>query len=182
MDVANSTITTLTTASIPHAAQEARRDSMNREVIPEISQTAKSLNGQGTAQGNAQLAPANANLYIQADSLLKVGQEKKNQTKNTQKSNSKETDKVDAKQSTKTSATSASSATVNGQSIGSNVNAAAGLKAVLSGAYGKTGASFSDDAEKKKGKGHGYSSKVIAQTYNDIRPNYNLGSGFDDFG
>ncbi len=182
MDIANSTITTLTTANIPHAAQEARRDSINREVIPEINQTAKSLYGQATSQGNAQLAPANANLYIQADSLLKVSQEKKNQSKNTHKSDKSEAEKVETKQKSINSTATVNVPTITGQTIGSNVNAANGIKAVLSGAYGKTGASFSDEAENKKNKGNGYSSKVIAKTYNNIRPNYNLGSGIDDFG
>ena len=70
MDIATSTISNIVTAGVPHAAQEARRDSMARETIPQINQNAQSANNAAVSQGSVQTAPVNSSLFIQTDVLI----------------------------------------------------------------------------------------------------------------
>lgn len=177
MDVANSTISNLGIASIPHAAQEARRDSIARETIPQINHTAKSLNGQATAQGNAQLAPANANLYIQADTIIKTGQEKKGIGK--KQSKGKIQKEEQSEKASTTEKTSSSTSTLSGNSLNQKISNPAAIKAALDGAFGASGASYSKEAEDKREKKEGFSSKVIADTYNNIVPDFSKGQQLD---
>lgn len=76
MDIATSTISNIVTAGVPHAAQEARRDSMARETIPQINQNAQSANNAAVSQGSVQTAPVNSSLFIQTDVLIKANGEK----------------------------------------------------------------------------------------------------------
>ena len=177
MDVATSTISNLGIANIPHAAQEARRDSIARETIPQISHISKSLNSQATAQGNAQLAPANANLFILADTLIKAGQEKKGISRKQTKGKIQNEEQTENASEAKKSASSVS--TLSGNSLNQKVSDPAAIKAALGGAFGATGASYSKEAEDRRGKGEGFSSKVIADTYNNIVPDFSKGQQLD---
>lgn len=173
MDIATSTISNIVTAGVPHAAQEARRDSMVRETIPQISQNAQSSGNAAVSQGSVQTAPVNTNLFIQADVLIKTNGEKVTSKKETSKTDKKE-DTKEAKGAGGGKASSSSSAT--GASLGQNVTASGSMNAALGGSFGSsTGASFSQDAEDKRQKGEGYSSKAIANRYNSSRPKFNLG-------
>lgn len=173
MDIATSTISNIVTAGVPHAAQEARRDSMARETIPQINQNAQSANNAAVSQGSVQTAPVNSSLFIQTDVLIKANGEKV--------SNKKELAKTEKKEDTKeTKGTgggkAASSSSASGASLNQNVTASGAMNAALGGSFGSsTGASYSQDAEDKRKKGEGYSSKAIANKYNSSRPNFNLG-------
>lgn len=173
MDIATSTISNIVTAGVPHAAQEARRDSMARETIPQISQNAQSANNAAVSQGSVQTAPVNSNLFIQTDVLIKANGEKVNGKKEFAKTEKKE-DTKETKGSATSKASSSSSAT--GASLGQSVTASGAMNAALGGSFGSsTGASYSQDAEDKRKKGEGYSSKAIANKYNSSRPKFNLG-------
>lgn len=183
MDIATSTISNIAVASYPHAATEARRDNLARETIPQINQTAQSLNGQATSQGSVQTAPANANLYAQADALIKVGQEKHNQSKKEEKVSKKEEDSSDTK-GIKGKSASSTSSTSTGASLDQNVTAAGATNASLGGSFGSNnqsqgGASYSEDLDKRHQKGEGFSSKAIAKAYNKVIPHQNLGLSLD---
>lgn len=173
MDIATSTISNIVTAGVPHAAQEARRDSMARETIPQINQNAQSANNAAVSQGSVQTAPVNSSLFIQTDVLIKANGEKV--------SSKKELAKTEKKEETKeTKGTgggkAASSSSASGASLNQNVTASGAMNAALGGSFGSsTGASYSQDAEDKRKKGEGYSSKAIANKYNSSRPNFNLG-------
>ena len=90
MDIATSTISNIVTAGVPHAAQEARRDSMARETIPQINQNAQSANNAAVSQGSVQTAPVNSSLFIQTDVLIKANGEKVSSKKELAKTEKKE--------------------------------------------------------------------------------------------
>ena len=173
MDIATSTISNIVTAGVPHAAQEARRDSMARETIPQINQNAQSANNAAVSQGSVQTAPVNSSLFIQTDVLIKANGEKVSSKKELAKTEKKE----DTKETRGTSGgKAASSSSASGASLNQNVTASGAMNAALGGSFGSsTGASYSQDAEDKRKKGEGYSSKAIANKYNSSRPNFNLG-------
>lgn len=173
MDIATSTISNIVTAGVPHAAQEARRDSMARETIPQINQNAQSANNAAVSQGSVQTAPANSSLFIQTDVLIKANGEKVSSKKELAKTEKKE----DTKETKGTGGgKAASSSSASGASLNQNVTASGAMNAALGGSFGSsTGASYSQDAEDKRKKGEGYSSKAIANKYNSSRPNFNLG-------
>lgn len=173
MDIATSTISNIVTAGVPHAAQEARRDSMARETIPQINQNAQSANNAAVSQGSVQTAPVNSSLFIQTDVLIKANGEKVNGKKEFAKTEKRE-DTKETKGTGTSKASSSSSAT--GASLGQSVTASGAMNAALGGSFGSsTGASYSQDAEDKRKKGEGYSSKAIANKYNSSRPKFNLG-------
>ncbi len=173
MDIATSTISNIVTAGVPHAAQEARRDSMARETIPQINQNAQSANNAAVSQGSVQTAPVNSSLFIQTDVLIKANGEKVSSKKELAKTEKKE-DTKDTKGTGGGKAASSSSAS--GASLNQNVTASGAMNAALGGSFGSsTGASYSQNAEDKRKKGEGYSSKAIANKYNSSRPNFNLG-------
>lgn len=173
MDIATSTISNIVTAGVPHAAQEARRDSMARETIPQINQNAQSANNAAVSQGSVQTAPVNSSLFIQTDVLIKANGEKVSSKKELAKTEKKE----DTKETNGTGGgKAASSSSASGASLNQNVTASGAMNAALGGSFGSsTGASYSQDAEDKRKKGEGYSSKAIANKYNSSRPNFNLG-------
>ncbi len=173
MDIATSTISNIVTAGVPHAAQEARRDSMARETIPQINQNAQSANNAAVSQGSVQTAPVNSSLFIQTDVLIKANGEKVSSKKELAKTEKKE----DTKETKGTGGgKAASSSSASGASLNQNVTAFGAMNAALGGSFGSsTGASYSQDAEDKRKKGEGYSSKAIANKYNSSRPNFNLG-------
>ena len=173
MDIATSTISNIVTAGVPHAAQEARRDSMLRETIPQINQNAQSANNAAVSQGSVQTAPVNSSLFIQTDVLIKANGEKVSSKKELAKTEKKE----DTKETKGTGGgKAASSSSASGASLNQNVTASGAMNAALGGSFGSsTGASYSQDAEDKRKKGEGYSSKAIANKYNSSRPNFNLG-------
>lgn len=173
MDIATSTISNIVTAGVPHAAQEARRDSMARETIPQINQNAQSANNAAVSQGSVQTAPVNSSLFIQTDVLIKANGEKVSSKKELAKTEKKE----DTKETKGTGGgKAASSSSASGASLNQNVTASGAMNAALGGSFGSsTGASYSQDAEDKRKKGEGYSSKAIANEYNSSRPNFNLG-------
>ena len=173
MDIATSTISNIVTAGVPHAAQEARRDSMARETIPQINQNAQSANNAAVSQGSVQTAPVNSSLFIQTDVLIKANGEKVSSKKELAKTEKKE----DTKETKGTGGgKAASSSSASGASLNQNVTASEAMNAALGGSFGSsTGASYSQDAEDKRKKGEGYSSKAIANKYNSSRPNFNLG-------
>ena len=173
MDIATSTISNIVTAGVPHAAQEARRDSMARETIPQINQNAQSANNAAVSQGSVQTAPVNSSLFIQTDVLIKANGEKVSSKKELAKTEKKE----DTKETKGTSGgKAASSSSASGASLNQNVTASGAMNAALGGSFGSsTGASYSQDAEDKRKKGEGYSSKAIANKYNSSRPKFNLG-------
>ena len=173
MDIATSTISNIVTAGVPHAAQEARRDSMLRETIPQINQNAQSANNAAVSQGSVQTAPVNSSLFIQTDVLIKANGEKVSSKKELTKTEKKE----DTKETRGTSGgKAASSSSASGASLNQNVTASGAMNAALGGSFGSsTGASYSQDAEDKRKKGEGYSSKAIANKYNSSKPNFNLG-------
>lgn len=173
MDIATSTISNIVTAGVPHAAQEARRDSMARETIPQINQNAQSANNAAVSQGSVQTAPVNSSLFIQTDVLIKANGEKVSRKKELAKTEKKE----DTKETKGTGGgKAASSSSASGASLNQNVTASGAMNAALGGSFGSsTGASYSQDAEDKRKKGEGYSSKAIANKYNSSRPNFNLG-------
>ena len=173
MDIATSTISNIVTAGVPHAAQEARRDSMARETIPQINQNAQSANNAAVSQGSVQTAPVNSSLFIQTDVLIKANGEKVSSKKELTKTEKKE----DTKETKGTSGgKAASSSSASGASLNQNVTASGAMNAALGGSFGSsTGASYSQDAEDKRKKGEGYSSKAIANKYNSSRPKFNLG-------
>ncbi|WP_281071975.1 hypothetical protein [Succinivibrio dextrinosolvens] len=177
MDVATSTISNLGIANIPHAAQEARRDSIARESIPQINHIAKSLNTQPNVQGNAQLAPANANLYVQAETIIKTGQEKKGISK--KQSKGKVQKEAQGGNTAATEKIASSTSTLSGNTLNQNVSEASGVKAALGGSFGSTGATYSKEADTRREKGEGFSSKVIADTYNSIIPDNSKGQQLD---
>ena len=173
MDIATSTISNIVTAGVPHAAQEARRDSMARETIPQINQNAQSANNAAVSQGSVQTAPVNSSLFIQTDVLIKANGEKVSSKKELAKTEKKE----DTKETKGTGGgKAASSSSASGASLNQNVTASGAMNAALGGSFGSsTGASYSQDAEYKRKKGEGYSSKAIANKYNSSRPKFNLG-------
>lgn len=173
MDIATSTISNIVTAGVPHAAQEARRDSMARETIPQINQNAQSANNAAVSQGSVQTAPVNSSLFIQTDVLIKANGEKVSSKKELAKTEKKE----DTKETKGTGGgKAASSSSASGASLNQDVTASGAMNAALGGSFGSsTGASYSQDAEDKRKKGEGYSSKAIANKYNSSRPNFNLG-------
>ena len=173
MDIATSTISNIVTAGVPHAAQEARRDSMARETIPQINQNAQSANNAAVSQGSVQTAPVNSSLFIQTDVLIKANGEKVSSKKELAKTEKKE----DTKETKGTGGgKAASSSSASGASLNQNVTASGAMNAALGGSFGSsTGASYSQDAEDKRKKGEGYSSKAIANKYNSSRPKFNLG-------
>lgn len=173
MDIATSTISNIVTAGVPHAAQEARRDSMARETIPQINQNAQSANNAAVSQGSVQTASVNSSLFIQTDVLIKANGEKVSSKKELAKTEKKE----DTKETKGTGGgKAASSSSASGASLNQNVTASGAMNAALGGSFGSsTGASYSQDAEDKRKKGEGYSSKAIANKYNSSRPNFNLG-------
>ncbi|MCI6345116.1 MAG: hypothetical protein PUD95_09375 [Succinatimonas sp.] len=173
MDIATSTISNIVTAGVPHAAQEARRDSMARETIPQINQNAQSANNAAVSQGSVQTAPVNSSLFIQTDVLIKANGEKVSSKKELAKTEKKE----DTKETKGTGGgKAASSSSASGASLNQNVTASGAMNAALGGSFGSsTGASYSQDAEDKRKKGEGYSSKAIANKYNSSKPNFNLG-------
>lgn len=173
MDIATSTISNIVTAGVPHAAQEARRDSMARETIPQINQNAQSANNAAVSQGSVQTAPVNSSLFIQTDVLIKANEEKVSSKKELAKTEKKE----DTKETKGTGGgKAASSSSASGASLNQNVTASGAMNAALGGSFGSsTGASYSQDAEDKRKKGEGYSSKAIANKYNSSRPKFNLG-------
>ena len=173
MDIATSTISNIVTAGVPHAAQEARRDSMARETIPQINQNAQSANSAAVSQGSVQTAPVNSSLFIQTDVLIKANGEKVSSKKEIAKTEKKE----DTKETKGTGGgKAASSSSASGASLNQNVTASGAMNAALGGSFGSsTGASYSQDAEDKRKKGEGYSSKAIANKYNSSRPKFNLG-------
>lgn len=173
MDIATSTISNIVTAGVPHAAQEARRDSMARETIPQINQNAQSANNAAVSQGSVQTAPVNSSLFIQTDVLIKANGEKVSSKKVLAKTEKKE----DTKETKGTGGgKAASSSSASGASLNQNVTASGAMNAALGGSFGSsTGASYSQNAEDKRKKGEGYSSKAIANKYNSSRPNFNLG-------
>ena len=173
MDIATSTISNIVTAGVPHAAQEARRDSMARETIPQINQNAQSANNAAVSQGSVQTAPVNSSLFIQTDVLIKANGEKVSSKKELAK-----TEKTEDTKETKGTGggKAASSSSASGASLNQNVTASGAMNAALGGSFGSsTGASYSQDAEDKRKKGEGYSSKAIANKYNSSRPKFNLG-------
>ena len=161
MDIATSTISNIVTAGVPHAAQEARRDSMARETIPQINQNAQSANNAAVSQGSVQTAPVNSSLFIQTDVLIKANGEKVSSKKELAKTEKKE----DTKETKGTGGgKAASSSSASGASLNQNVTASGAMNAALGGSFGSsTGASYSQDAEDKRKKGEGYSSKAIAK-------------------
>lgn len=173
MDIATSTISNIVTAGVPHAAQEARRDSMARETIPQINQNAQSANNAAVSQGSVQTAPVISSLFIQTDVLIKANGEKVSSKKELAKTEKKE----DTKETKGTGGgKAASSSSASGASLNQNVTASGAMNAALGGSFGSsTGASYSQDAEDKRKKGEGYSSKAIANKYNSSRPKFNLG-------
>ena len=173
MDIATSTISNIVTAGVPHAAQEARRDSMARETIPQINQNAQSANNAAVSQGSVQTAPVNSSLFIQTDVLIKANRAKVSSKKELAKTEKKE----DTKETKGTGGgKAASSSSASGASLNQNVTASGAMNAALGGSFGSsTGASYSQDAEDKRKKGEGYSSKAIANKYNSSRPKFNLG-------
>lgn len=173
MDIATSTISNIVTAGVPHAAQEARRDSMARETIPQINQNAQSANNAAVSQGSVQTAPVNSSLFIQTDVLIKANGEKVSSKKELAKTEKKE----DTKETKGTGGgKAASSSSASGASLNHNITASGAMNAALGGSFGSsTGASYSQDAEDKRKKGEGYSSKAIANKYNSSRPKFNLG-------
>ena len=173
MDIATSTISNIVTAGVPHAAQEARRDSMARETIPQINQNAQSANNAAVSQGSVQTAPVNSSLFIQTDVLIKANGEKVSSKKELAKTEKKE----DTKETKGTGGgKAASSSSASEASLNQNVTASGAMNAALGGSFGSsTGASYSQDAEDKRKKGEGYSSKAIANKYNSSRPKFNLG-------
>lgn len=173
MDIATSTISNIVTAGVPHAAQEARRDSMARETIPQINHNAQSANNAAVSQGSVQTAPVNSSLFIQTDVLIKANGEKVSSKKELAKTEKKE----DTKETKGTGGgKAASSSSASGASLNQNVTASGAMNAALGGSFGSsTGASYSQDAEDKRKKGEGYSSKAIANKYNSSRPKFNLG-------
>ena len=173
MDIATSTISNIVTAGVPHAAQEAHRDSMARETIPQINQNAQSANNAAVSQGSVQTAPVNSSLFIQTDVLIKANGEKVSSKKELAKTEKKE----DTKETKGTGGgKAASSSSASGASLNQNVTASGAMNAALGGSFGSsTGASYSQDAEDKRKKGEGYSSKAIANKYNSSRPKFNLG-------
>lgn len=173
MDIETSTISNIVTAGVPHAAQEARRDSMARETIPQINQNAQSANNAAVSQGSVQTAPVNSSLFIQTDVLIKANGEKVSSKKELAKTEKKE----DTKETKGTGGgKAASSSSASGASLNQNVTASGAMNAALGGSFGSsTGASYSQDAEDKRKKGEGYSSKAIANKYNSSRPKFNLG-------
>ena len=173
MDIATSTISNIVTAGVPHAAQEARRDSMARETIPQINQNAQSANNAAVSQGSVQTAPVNSSLFIQTDVLIKANGEKVSSKKELAKTEKKE----DTKETKGTGGgKAASSSSASGASLNQNVTASGAMNAALAGSFGSsTGASYSQDAEDKRKKGEGYISKAIANKYNSSRPKFNLG-------
>lgn len=173
MDIATSTISNIVTAGVPHAAQEARRDSMARETIPQINQNAQSANNAAVSQGRVQTAPVNSSLFIQTDVLIKANGEKVSSKKELAKTEKKE----DTKETKGTGGgKAASSSSASGASLNQNVTASGAMNAALGGSFGSsTGASYSQDAEDKRKKGEGYSYKAIANKYNSSRPKFNLG-------
>lgn len=173
MDIATSTISNIVTAGVPHAAQEARRDSMARETIPQINQNAQSANNAAVSQGSVQTAPVNSSLFIQTDVLIKANGEKVSSKKELAKTEKKE----DTKETKGTGGgKAASSSSASGASLNQNVTASGAMNEALGGSFGSsTGASYSQDAEDKRKKGEGYSSKAIANKYNSSRPKFNLG-------
>ncbi|MGN0902126.1 MAG: hypothetical protein ACI4M9_02475, partial [Succinivibrio sp.] len=76
MDVASSTISNVVSLGVSHAAQEARRDSIARETIPQINQNAATSTNVMVSQGQTQINPAQTSLFIQADTLIKNFNEK----------------------------------------------------------------------------------------------------------
>ncbi|MGN1282083.1 MAG: hypothetical protein ACI4UM_09340 [Succinivibrio sp.] len=177
MDVATSTISNIIAAGVPHAANEARRDSLARETIPQISQNSATQNSLATSQGAVQTAPANTNLYIQADSLIKTGIERTGFGKKDAVKSAKKESGSDSKT---TKAASSASSTVSGNSLNQNVEASAKMNASLGGSFGSNGgASYSKDAEQRRKKGEGFSPKAIANAYNASEPRQTRGNYLD---
>ncbi|MGN0915358.1 MAG: hypothetical protein ACI4NE_03280 [Succinivibrio sp.] len=177
MDVASSTISNVVSLGVSHAAQEARRDSIARETIPQINQNAATSTNVMVSQGQTQISPAQTSLFIQADTLIKNFNEKSSVSRKETKTVKKESEVKEAKE---TEASSSASSSASGSSLEKEVTAAGGTNAALGGSFGVTGVAFSADADKRRQKKQGgYTAKAVADAYSKITPNFNKGIHID---
>lgn len=178
MDVASSAISNVVNTSFPHAAQEARRDALAKETIPQLNQSANSNPNNAVAQGQSQLNPAQSSLFIQAETIIKT-QSEKSINKDNKVDKKEGTSTKEAKESSSTKG-AASTTSTSGQSLQSPVDGIGQMKAALGGSFGaNNGANYSDVFEKKRKKGQGFSGKAIAKTYNSSLPSNNIGTMLD---
>ena len=178
MDVASSAISNVVKTSFPHAAQEARRDALAKETIPQLNQSANSNPNNAVAQGQSQTNPAQSSLIIQAETNIKTHNDKSVNKEN--KADKKES--VGSKETKEGSSAKGASSTTStsGQSLQSPVDGIGQMKAALGGSFGaNNGANYSDEFEKKRKKGQGFSGKAIAKTYNSSIPSNNIGTMLD---
>lgn len=178
MDVASSAISNVVNTSFPHAAQEARRDALAKETIPQLNQSANSNPNNAVAQGQSQTNPAQSSLFIQAETIIKSHNDKSVNKEN--KTDRKETAGTkEAKESNSAKGASSTTST-SGQSLQSPIEGIGQMKAALGGSFGaNNGANYSDEFEKKRKKGQGFSGKAIAKTYNSSLPSNNIGTMLD---
>lgn len=180
MDVVTSAISNVITTGIPHAAQEARRDSLTKETIPQINQNSASQGNNPSSQGNVANAPSSSNLFIQADAIINTGQTKIGEKKSLQKDKKTErtSEEKEAKGVSSAKGTGVTS-TASGNSFNQKVASASNITAALDGAFGNTGVDYSIDADKHREKGKGYSSKAIADRYKSSNPRLVTGNFID---
>lgn len=131
MDVASSAISNVVNTSFPHAAQEARRDALAKETIPQLNQSANSNPNNAVAQGQSQTNPAQSSLFIQAETIIKTHNDKSVNKEN--KADKKES--VGSKETKEGSSAKGASSTTStsGQSLQSPVDGIGQMKAALGG-------------------------------------------------
>ena len=178
MDVASSAISNVVNTSFPHAAQEARRDALAKETIPQLNQSANSNPNNSVAQGQSQTNPAQSSLFIQAETIIKSHNDKSVNKEN--KTDKKETAGTKEAKEGNSAKGASSTTSTSGQALQSPIEGIGQMKAALGGSFGaNNGANYSDEFEKKRKKGQGFSGKAIAKTYNSSLPSNNIGTMLD---
>lgn len=187
MGIATSTVTSIVNTGIAIGAQEARKDAIARNSIPQINQNAQSKNSNAFSQAQSQLAPEHSALYVQSDAINKVVSEREQQKHKGDKLKNEERESkeksledgdfegVNELQGVKgTSAVAhvSTSVSASGNSLDKDVTSIGVIHESASAVLGST---YSEEADDRREKGNGFSSKVIASTYNAINPNVSLG-------
>ena len=187
MGIATSTVTSIVNTGIAIGAQEARKDAIARNSIPQINQNAQSKNSNAFSQAQSQLAPEQSALYVQSDAINKVVSEREQQKHKEDKLKNEERESkeksledgdfedVNELQGVKGNSSVAhvsTSVSASGNSLDKDVTS---IGVIHESASAVLGATYSEEADDRREKGNGFSSKVIASTYNAINPNVSLG-------
>lgn len=187
MGIATSTVASIVNTGFAVGAQEARKDAIARNTIPQINQNSQSKNSNAFSQTQSQLSPERSALYVQSDAINKAVSEKEQQKHKEDRLKNDEKEGREAKvhssegestaqepqaSSASYSAAVSTAVSATGSSLDSEVTQAGVIHEAASAVLG---AAYSEDADEKREKGSGFTSKVVAEAYNAIVPKDALG-------